>query len=168
MHLRAWVQRTDTSVRIDGLKEIGTHEMRPDLFLGRGGLIWGGVYCNKPRSRIICRPQHAAAIREPRPYGSRGRTGAVAVRELWPYGSCGRTGAVAVRELWPYGSCGRTGAVAVRELWPKKTVFSHIWNCAVERRKMRKITVRLYLPDNAHFMSKFINTATVNGTMQST
>ena len=58
MHLRAWVRRTDTSVRIDGLKEIGTHEMRPDLFLGgkiglgRGRLDLSGVYCNKPRSKI--------------------------------------------------------------------------------------------------------------------
>ena len=45
--------------------------------------------CNKPRSNILCRPQHAAAVREPRPYGSHGRTGATAVREPRPYGMSG-------------------------------------------------------------------------------
>ena len=57
--------------------------------IGAGGLDCGGVYCNKPRLNILCGPQHAAALRKPRPYGSRGLTGATAVREPRPYGMSG-------------------------------------------------------------------------------
>ena len=62
--------------------------MRPDLLLG-GKIDWdgedligAGFIAINPAQKILCRPKHAAALREPRPYGSRGLTRAAAVRDV--------------------------------------------------------------------------------------
>ncbi len=66
------------------------------------------MYGNKPRSNILCGPEHAAALREPRPYGSLSRTGATAVREPRPYGMSGSgasSSCPALRGTRPFSLC---------------------------------------------------------------
>jgi hypothetical protein len=83
--------------------------LQPKVFvcIGAGRIDLGGVYCNKPRSKIISRPQHAAAY-----------TGAAAVRDVCR--------AAASRGLT---RCLGQGRIRGEVVMPREAGYSPVFDC---------------------------------------